>query len=613
VHVNRKVRSNRRGIAMLLVIISLSMATVLAVSYLSSRDNSADIGENINRAAVARAAASAALDLGEAILQTESDWRTAHTGGKLLDDFPVGEALIDLDLWDLNRNQVPDETTSLVRITTTARVGQIEQVATAIVRLLGPGFGGSVDVDLSEFAIFTEKQISLQDTSTLTRWPDAPLTNLGQRVAIGTRAEAAGNVYVGPFAAAIDATVYHDVTASESLVSVANTLVMEEVEILDPIPSPMPAAAPVADPDPSSPLPAALFEFGTTDVAVGYRAGSINLNQATVTVIGDGTFVSDTDIVIDNNSILEIDGNVTIVAFGNVRVIGGSAIELKDPDDSLRIYVADLLIMQNGYVGDHRTDNTRDVDGTASWMDPERLVIYGSGDATNMWQMNGDSVVKASIYAPQVDFRMHDLSALYGRVAANTLEMTGGTSIYYDHTLDGGFGYSNLQSPVYDETDHILQPLQDLTSMDAANLDAAADLVGYPLECSGTTYDGSLPLIPPVLPPLPPDTPTPRSVGVGMRGPRHPVRRVRCADQFKYEGTNGRLCGAGSYSTPPCLRASAHSSLPPSLQSIFLELPVERALTDAQQPRGLLTVAAGHRQRLADGFLFELVEPDAGE
>jgi len=86
---------------MLLVLISLAMATILAVSYLASRDNSVAIGQNVTASATARWAAVSGIELGVAVLQTPTDWRTAHTEGKLLDDYDLEGAQLDLDVIDM--------------------------------------------------------------------------------------------------------------------------------------------------------------------------------------------------------------------------------------------------------------------------------------------------------------------------------------------------------------------------------------------------------------------------------------------------------------------------------------------------------------------------------
>ena len=60
----KRTAANRRGIAMMLVLISLALATILASAYLASRDNSLAIGRNATASAAARWAALSALEIG---------------------------------------------------------------------------------------------------------------------------------------------------------------------------------------------------------------------------------------------------------------------------------------------------------------------------------------------------------------------------------------------------------------------------------------------------------------------------------------------------------------------------------------------------------------------
>jgi len=97
---------------MLLVLISLATATILTMAYLSSRDNSAQIGANVADSTSARWAALSGVELGIAVLETESDWRTAHDNGVLLDDHPVGGGVVDLLVEDIETQAPPTESTT---------------------------------------------------------------------------------------------------------------------------------------------------------------------------------------------------------------------------------------------------------------------------------------------------------------------------------------------------------------------------------------------------------------------------------------------------------------------------------------------------------------------
>ena len=67
-HTRTRITNARRGIAMMLVLICLSTATIVTVSYLSSRDNSAQIGLNIADSVSARWAAMSGLEIVAVIL-----------------------------------------------------------------------------------------------------------------------------------------------------------------------------------------------------------------------------------------------------------------------------------------------------------------------------------------------------------------------------------------------------------------------------------------------------------------------------------------------------------------------------------------------------------------
>src|SRR5262245_42027387 len=112
----RNASLQQRGVAMLLVLISLMMATILSMAYVASRDNSAAIGENIASSAAARWSSESGLDMGLAILETEADWRTMHNNGKLLDDFPLDGGVFDLDVVDLETNMPPTATSSHIEL-----------------------------------------------------------------------------------------------------------------------------------------------------------------------------------------------------------------------------------------------------------------------------------------------------------------------------------------------------------------------------------------------------------------------------------------------------------------------------------------------------------------
>ena len=91
--------ARRRGVAMLLVMISVLIAGVLAVSFLAAQATTTTIAQNVERHAEARGVAESGLSYAVAYLQETDDWRETLTPGQVFGDvaFPGGVATIRFD------------------------------------------------------------------------------------------------------------------------------------------------------------------------------------------------------------------------------------------------------------------------------------------------------------------------------------------------------------------------------------------------------------------------------------------------------------------------------------------------------------------------------------
>lgn len=513
-HRNPWTPMHRRAVAMLLVLVALMMATILATSYLASRDNSAALGENVAASASARWAAVTGLDIGAALLQTESNWRTAHVGGLIIDDMPVGPGTFDLRLTDLLTNTPPTSTTESVLLTTTATADGITQVATAIAWVSAEA-EGTVDVDLSEFAVFAVDELDLGDDAVITRWYKAPSTKLGERVLIGTSSVNAGAVAITGNATTIDSTVFHVTGASSSLVSSGNGTDVEMQALLDSIPVPQPPSPGVPGPGGAGlVLPHAAIAIVALPINTNARFSSMLVTtSATQALVGNITVVSEGSLSISGNSRLLVSGNVKLVVFDDLT-ISNSSIQLA-PNSTLTLYVGDQLRTDNGYMGEQRAVVVLDNSGNATYMDPQRLQVFSiPGYPPGNWLMENQSIAKASIYAPAANFRIEDSSALYGRVAGTDIELRNDGAVFYDHGMNRQLGYSNPDSNLFDGTDHIKPPYLALASLDRAVIQAVAlltNLDALAILKFETLIDGTAPVAPVVTPPT---LPTPRPLDV---------------------------------------------------------------------------------------------------
>jgi hypothetical protein len=171
-----------------------------------------------------------------------------------------------------------------------------------------------------------------------------------------------------------------------------------------------------------------------------------------------------------------------------------SSIELL-PDATLEIFVEGALNVTNGYLGDGPFDSATDMDttGDARWMDPDRLTIYSMPtiSPSAQWKLFGGSVVKGRVYAKDLQYvELRHTSAFYGNVVADEVRVLEQAAIFYDHMLDSGNGFTTAGSGVFDAFDHIVPELLALTSLDAADVQAAADALDVSVTTGDSTYDG---------------------------------------------------------------------------------------------------------------------------
>ncbi len=507
-------RRHRRAVAMLLVLISMAMATILTVAYLASRDNSAAIGENVASSSSARWTAVSGLDIGVAVLQTKTNWRTDHIAGKLVDDYTIDGVTLDIDITDIETGKPPTDKSRYIQLVSTALAAGIEQTATAVADVPLPEDDNVAAVDLSEFAIFATDKIVLQNDAVVTRWPQAPLTALGKPVSLGTQASGASSIELQNNAAAVDAIVYTPPDASNTLVFNATGPEVGTTKLEDTIPVP-------TEPDPGVEWPKVTDSYinvyrSGTYVAVNdavVRTGSITFEHGAVSHwIGDVTVIANHNVSINSDSAIIVEGDATLICFEDLDINRGS-IQVLD-DSTLTIYVLDDLILNNGYIGDgpYDYDTDRDNSGDADWIDPSKIQIYGieTAERDSNWDLNHTSVIKASIYAPSVPtFTVRDTSALYGRILAQEITAKNHSAIFYDHSLDSGNGYTNPLSELFDGDGNIKDAFKAITTLSGADVNAAAAAADIGIKVGDIEYNWPEVVVPV---PTPAGQSTPRPV-----------------------------------------------------------------------------------------------------
>lgn len=478
---------------MLLVLIGLGAATIMTFAYLSSRDNSAAIGENVARSATARWAALSGIDLTVAVMETHTDWRTEHTDGVLLDKYPLSNAHVTVKLTDIETNAPPQEGSRYFLIDSSATANGVTQTASATAEVVPLEDTDTVSVDLSEFAVFATHRIELQNQSLIARWPVAPLASLRQSIYLGTHATDAFSIFVGTNAAVVDGTVYHRISASSTLVN-GGSLTKVGTEYAIPFPKP---PLPGADP-PDEDVHGVLNMNSAVSLSGVNRYDTITMGTNNgIIYANNAILVVDDEFNLNAYAGMIVDGNVDLIVFGNLNMDNDSYIELS-PNATLRMFVKGDITLADAYIGDER-DNTsfRDNSGDAQWIHPDRIRIFSIVDedeTTTDWRLLENSVVKGHMYAPNSRLRIRDSSALYGRAAARRVTLANDGALFYDHTLNPGIGYVNPDSGLYDDLGRIREEFRTLARITQDTLNSLSDALDLNILGGGyySTGDGGL-------------------------------------------------------------------------------------------------------------------------
>jgi hypothetical protein len=483
---------------MMLVLICMVIATILAIAFLAGQSNSTTISANVSNQAEARWLAQSGLEIGIAVLETDSGWRTGHNEGTILNDFALGNGTIQLQFMDLVTQAPPTESTTELAIRAVGRIGSIEQesLATAHVPLMSAPT--TVDVDLSEFAAFTRESLTMWSDSTITRWTTAPANVTGPPLAIGTRSIAANSIMLHDDAAAVDTTVYHGPAASTNLIGGSSTNSVNVHALGNDVPLPDP---PVPVTITRTDNPNTLQAAGTTiNKDTVYHRIIAKTGQNALTIMGNTVVVTEESFEVDANAGVVVDGNVTLIVLGDLKLANKAQIVLTE-GSTLTAFVFGPITAKDNYIGPNSV-SVRDSSGNAEYIDPESVRLYSiierlksDGDSesagTPTWSIDEGTVIIGTLYAPNVHVQVRTGSAIYGNIVARKISMESAAALFYDHALDLGYGFTNASSPIFNTDGTIIADVLALNDLSDATLAALANALGGQVISNGETYGTS--------------------------------------------------------------------------------------------------------------------------
>ena len=453
--------SQRRGIALMLVMIAILVSGGMAVAYFGSRDNSIAISENINTASMARTSSESGLDLAIAILETDADWRTQHIEGVILNDFQFGNSLLTITVIDTQTSEPPTDSTNEVEITVHSSINGVSQTMLATATIIPQD--DEFDVDFSEFAIFARSNIQVRDVATIGLWAASPLALKDNDVQIGTLSTRPMAIDLQSRKRGTQIEV-HTVAQASSMVS-PSKVNRKHFSDTPTLPSP--------PTKPTNGTPLEIHQALASNHNNWRQQWSQNFSRGNrfeqqrdsqIIVVSEGDYELDT-LDLSNGQSIVIQGNVTINIQNDMSISNASII--LDDDATLELYVSGNANIHSGYIGN------RD-QSVSSWMDPSSCQLYGLENAS--WNLDGNTTVKAELYAPDSEVSLQGNSTLCGRIAADEVELRGSSTILYDQTLDHG-GYADEDSDLYDDLGYLVSGLRNLATLDPIQIDSIRNAV----------------------------------------------------------------------------------------------------------------------------------------
>ena len=425
-------------------------------------------------------------------------------------------ATLTITALDVETNQAPTANSQYLRVRATAEIdidndgtldGRQSTVFLAYVPIITET---RVAVGLNEFAVFALDGFEMKNDSTVARWPTAPLSKLGARINIATHAQDSGEIAVTGNAACIDCTVYHSSTASGTLVNDTSGPAVA----LQSLPFDIPFPDSPDHGEPSSAGGSNITINGSTVITLANdRFDDIFVkNSAQWTLQGDITIVAENNLKVTAGSTVVIDGNVTLVVFNDL-VVTLSSIEVT-PGSTLTVYVGDDVTLTDSYIGEVRSDNVRDSSGNEQYMDPLDIRFYTieTTSETRNWQLWANSVIKGSLHGQSMRVIIHQESAVYGRIAGQSVTILDNGALFYDPALNPKVGYANPQSRLFDITGNLRTQYSVGFTLDSGSLQSLADATTNIIQANGK-------VLVPATAPTPPSSqaagdPTPRPVQV---------------------------------------------------------------------------------------------------
>ncbi len=444
-----------RGMAIMLVLFCIAAASIMAAAYVVSRENAPQLTSNVVSGSTARTAAATGLSMANAILECEvADWRASTVNGVLLSDVPVGDGTVTVTVSDVNGG-LPTRDTLYVKIRAVGKHNDMVQVAEAVAYVARDQ--PKADPTFSEFAIFGTDHIDITD-SIVTRWEQSPKAAVGLPIWLGTNAAAGSNIVLTGATQLVDPQIVARSDVGSAILRdnrpTTERIRIESVAGATPLPVPLPASANTAVCTPS-PTPNVNITSGSVISNDSWILSSVRVADTGVVRVNAPSLVTrwvQGNVTIENGGRFIVDSDHDFVIDGNLTIRNSSGICVSD-GVKCRIFVGGNVTIEHGSFGVslvRAATITDPRDGLGLYKPPGECKLYEKpGSTGKTWTIDTGAVVVAQLYAPNATINIAGGSCCMGSILGQSVAMSGGSVLHYDHALDQRGGYTNAYGPLY--------------------------------------------------------------------------------------------------------------------------------------------------------------------
>lgn len=457
----RRPHAERRGVAMMLAILSVATASVLTAGYIASRESTPAIGANAAAALSSECAARSAANTAIAILETQANWAGDADPTALVTDFTIAGAKVTVLVTDLQGNPPTASTTDLL-VTSTAVSGATRAVAQRVVRYQRATTPSvAIDPYLGEFALFSTGTLTIDSAATVANWSKSPAALAGKKVRLGAGFTGSASLTIDSAATVMDTSLIVNSSGTAALKAKSGdaNLVAGDALPLD-VPA-LQAALPAS----FALIPIASLtnrsysgNSGSTLAAGRYQNVTIS-NQFVATFdAANGPLYSVNNLTLDTQGVLRIKGNVQICIRGDLTVQNLATVELGDANATVTFYLSRHVSVNDAGLGIGRTvarDTNRSATGVASYTAPDRVrfvslnPLSGGIASGQMFAVIAKGLALGCFHMPGATVLIDSNSGLIGRVTGSDVRVKSNGALLYDPALDSNAGFTARKGPLY--------------------------------------------------------------------------------------------------------------------------------------------------------------------